>query len=264
MLHANSRTASRNVFKVTTRTSNGPLVVAFPPTPSSTHTIRSVDGGPYPDPHTSDHDPSNAQRTSELTSIASSKATKNSSILPEGSGSGDEKDSGSDQTTFSSPGKNFISASPSSSLYWPILRFDGHTTHGPVYVDLPPTFEGHFALRTSNKHQPRVVLKNRDVSDKGTENIDGVNLVREVADEVLEGGEVIRGTMRLVPAGSKKSQLNENDSKVVDTPLQSRDDGQSPVFNVPSGKDKTEDGTASVPVAWANVWTTKDRVELWI
>ena len=109
-----------------------------------------------------------------------------------------------------------------------------------------------------------MVLKNRNESDKGTENIDGVNLVREVTDEVLEGGEVIKGTTRLVPAGSAESQLNENDSKVVDTPLESRDDGQSPVLNVPSGKDKTEDGTPSVPVAWANVWTTKDRVELWI
>jgi hypothetical protein len=255
MLHADSR----NVFKVTTRTSKGPLVVSFPPTPPSTHTVRSVDSS-YLGPRTSGHDPSNPRRSSEVTLIASSKTAENSPPFLEGSGSDSEKDTGSDPK--SSPRKNLNSASSSSS--WPILRFDGHTTHGPVHVDLPPTFEGHFALRTSDGHQPRVALKERDGSDRSTENIDGADLVREVTNEVLEGGEVIRGTTWLVPVGPQKSEPNEEDSKDVESSSENENEEQSPGLSVPSSVGKTGAGIVDVPVAWANLWTTSDRVELWV
>lgn len=268
ILHADPRTPSQNVFKVTTRTSNGPLVVVFPPTPPSTHTTRSVDN-PYLDPHSSDHDPSNARPQSELTSIVSSRTANNSSILPEGSGSGSggEKDAEPDSTVLASSGKGFIStssfSSPHSPSSWPILRFDGQTTHGPIYVDLPPTFEGHFALRTSNRHQPHFVIKKTtDGSDELTENIDGVDLVREVTDEIFEGGEVIKGTTRLVPVGSKESESSGKDSADVD--MSPDDEGQSPTPSVPSNKGKLEAGGVSLPVAWANLWTTNHRVELWV
>ena len=264
MLHADSRAFSRNVFKVTARTSKGPLVVVFPPIPPSTHTTGSVDSS-YLDPHASGHDPSNARRPSELTSIVSSKTAKNSLTPLEGSGSGGEGDSGSDPEFLASPGKSLISTSPSSSLSsWPILRFDGHTTHGPAYVDLPSTFEGHFTLRASDRHRPRVVVKKRDRSDRGTEKIDGVDLVREVTNEVLEGGEVIKGAMRLAPAGPKKSELSEKDPEDVHARLENENEEQSPGPGAPLGTSKTGDGIIGVPVAWANVWTTNDRVELWV
>ena len=254
------------MFKVTTRTSNGPLVVVFPPTPSSTHATRSVDE-PYLDPHASEHDPSSARPQSELTSIVSSRSGKNSSILPESSGSDGEKDAESDSAVLASSGKGFIStssfSSPHSSSSWPILRFDGQTTHGPIYVDLPPTFEGHFALRTSDRHQPRVVVKKTtDGSNNITENIDGMDLVREVTDEVLEGGEVVKGTTRLVPVGSNESESSGKDSTDVGMPPD--DEGQSPTPSVPPSNGKPEDVIFGLPVAWANLWTTNHRVELWI
>ena len=221
---------------------------------------------PYLDSHTSDHDPSNALPRSELTSIVSSRTAKNSSTLPEASDSGGKQDSESDSTVLTSSGKDFISASsfsPRSPSSWPILRFDGQTTHGPVYVDLPPTFEGYFALRTSDRHQPRLVVKKTTTRpDNVTEHIDGVDLVREVTDEVLEGGEVMKGTIRLVPAGSKESEPSEKDS--TDIGISPEDGEQSPTPSVPANKDKLEDGTFSIPVAWANLWTTNHRVELWV
>lgn len=263
ILHADSRTPAQNVFKVTTRTTNGPLVVVFPPTLPSTHTTRSVDS-PYLDSHTSDHDPSNARPRSELTSIVSSRTAKNSSTLPEGSDSG-SKDAESDSTVLTSSGKGFVSTStfsPRSPSSWPILRFDGQTTHGPVYVDLPPTFEGYFALRTSDRHQPRLVVKKTtDGPNNVTEHIDGVDLIREVTDEVLEGGEVMKGTIRLVPAGSKSEPSGKDPTDIGISP---EDEGQSPTPSVPSNKGKLEDGTFSIPIAWANLWTTNHRVELWV
>lgn len=218
---------------------------------------------PYLDSHTSDHDPSNARPQSELTSIVSSRTAKNSSTLPEGSDSGGKKDIKSDSTIPASSGKDFTltsSFSPRSPSSWPILRFDGQTTHGPVYVDLPPTFEGYFALRTSDGHQPRLVVKKAtDGLRNVTENIDGTDLVREVTDEVMEGGKVIKGTIRLVPAGSRESEPRGKDS--TDIGISPEDEGQSPTPNVPSDRD---DGTFSIPVAWANLWTTNHRVELWV
>jgi hypothetical protein len=109
-----------------------------------------------------------------------------------------------------------------------------------------------------------VVVKERDGSDRSTENIDGADLVREVTNEVLEGGEVIRGTMRLVPAGPKKSESSEKDPKDVDASLEDENEEQSPGFGVPSSMGKTGAGIVDVPVAWANLWTTSDRVELWV
>lgn len=275
ILNADPRTPAQNVFKVTARTSNGPLIVIFPPTPSHTpsrsHAVRSVDDS-YLDLHALEHDPSNAQPQSEL---ALPKPVENASIFLEDSGSGGEKDARSDSPVLASPGRSFISTSSFSpsrpsrsssfpSSPWPILRFDGYTMHGPAYVDLPPTFEGHFTLRTSNRHRPRVIVR-RGGFDKGTENIDGVDLVREITDEVSEGGEVVKGTMRLVRAEHKKPKSSESDSMDIDAPPEeSEDEGQSPTPRVPSDKGKAEDGTAGVPVAWANVWTTNDRVELWI
>ena len=263
ILHADSRTPAQNVFKVTTRTTNGPLVVVFPPTLPSTPSPRSVDS-PYLDSHTSDHDPSNARPRSELTSIVSSMTAKNSSALPEGSNSGGEKDVKSDSTILASPEKDFIltsSFSPRSPSSWPILRFDGQTTHGPIYVDLPPTFEGYYALRTSDRHQPRLVVKKAaDGFNNVTEKIDGVGLVREVTDEVSEGGEVIKGTIRLVPVESRESESSGKDS--TDVGISPEDEAQTP--SVPSNKGKLEDGTFSIPVAWANLWTTNHRVELWV
>jgi len=265
VLHADSRTPAQNVFKVTTRTTNGPLVVVFPPTLSSTHTTRDVDS-PYLDSHASDHDPSNARPQSELTSIVSSRTAKNSSTLPEGSDSGGKKDAKSDSTVLVPSGEDFILASsfsPRSTSSWPILRFDGQTTHGPVYVDLPPTFEGYYALRTSDRHQPRLVIKKATGGFHNvTENIDGADLVREVTDEVLEGGEVMKGTIRLVPAGSRESESSGKES--TDIGISPEDEGQSPTPSVPSDKGKLEDGTFSIPVAWANLWTTSHRVELWV
>jgi len=76
-------------------------------------------------------------------------------------------------------------------------------------------------------------------------------MVREVIDEVLEGGEVIKGTVRLAPTRSKK-------------PKSSDGEGQKPISAVPWNKDKSRGETASIPVAWSNVWTTNDRVELWV
>ena len=99
----------------------------------------------------------------------------------------------------------------------------------------------------------------------GPENINGADLVREVIDEVLEGGEVVKGTMRLVPAGSKRSESNEKDSMDTDTSSgEIEHEGQSPIPRSPSNKGKAKGGTVNVPVAWANLWTTNDRVELWI
>ena len=264
ILHADSRTPAQNVFKVTTRTTNGPLVVVFPPSLPSTHTARSVDS-PYLDSHTSDHDPSNARPQSELTSMVSSRTAKNSSTLPEGSDSDDKKGAKSDSTVLASSGKDFIltsSFSPRSPSSWPILRFDGQTTHGPVYVDLPPTFEGYYALRTSDRHQPRLVVKKAtDGFNNITETIDGADLVREVTDEVSNGGEVIKGTIRLVPAGSRESESSGKDS--TDIGISPEDEGQSPTPSVPSNKGKLEDGPY-IPVAWANLWTTNHRIELWV
>jgi len=265
MLHADPRTPTKNVFKVTTTTSKGPLVVVFPLIPLSTHAVRSVDS-PHLDPHVSDHDPANSRPMSELTSITSSKTAKNSTIVPEGSGPTGDQGPGSDSEVLVSSKKNSLSTSPPSSFHSssfsspsrPILRFDGRTTHGPVYVDLPQTFEGHFALRTSNRRQPRVIVKGRDGSIEGP---NGEELVREVTDKVLESGEVIRGTMRLIPAGPRRSKSSEKDSTDVDEP---HEEGQSSMHDVPSNKGKTEDGTMSIPPAWANVWTTNDRVELWV
>lgn len=264
MLHPDSRTPTQNIFKVTARTSNGPLIVVFPPTPPSTHTIRAEDI-PYLDPHISEHDPSNAQPKSELTSAVSSRTAKNSSILTESSGSGGEHDPESLSTILASPGKGFVSTSSfsfsRSSPLRPILRFDGQTSHGPAFVELPPTFEGYFALRTSNRHQPRVVAKRREGSNKATEDDSGPDLVREVTDELLEGGEVVKGTIRLVPAESNESKSSEKHPADTNaSPKGNGDEGQSPTPSIPSN----EDGTVNIPVAWANVWTTDDRIELWV
>ena len=261
MLHT-AQTPTRNVFKVTTKTSKGPLVVVFPPTPPSIHAVRSADT-PYPGSYTSEHGPSDVPPQSEPASSISSKVTKDHSISP--GGSGGEKDPGPDSAILAPLGESLISTSPLSSFHssppssslWPILRFDGHTTHGPVYVDLPPTFEGHFTLRTSNRHQPRLVFKKRDGSDKGAENIDGVDLVRRVIDAVSGEGEVIKGTIQLVSAGSEKSESSS-------TGFDASSEEQSPTLGVPLSKNRPEDGTVNVPVAWVNVWTTNNRVELWV
>lgn len=92
-----------------------------------------------------------------------------------------------------------------------------------------------------------MIVKKRD----GSDNVGGEDLVREMIDEVLEGGEVIKGTVRLTPTGSKKPKSSEGE-------------GQTPIPGIPSNKDKTGGGTAGVPVAWSNVWTMNDRVELWV
>ena len=93
-----------------------------------------------------------------------------------------------------------------------------------------------------------------------------MDLVREVTNEVLESGEVIRGTMRLAPARSKKSESSEKDSKNVLAGLENENEENSPGLGVPSGTSKTgDDGIVpGVPVAWANVWATNNRVELWV
>ena len=108
-----------------------------------------------------------------------------------------------------------------------------------------------------------MVVKKRDWSDRGTENFYGVDLVREVTNEILEGGEVIRGTMRLAPDGPKKSESREKDSKDILVGLENENEENSPGLGVPSGMGKTgDDAIVGVPVAWANVWTTNGRVEL--
>ena len=182
----------------------------------------------------------------------------------------DGEDTGSDPQVSASE-EGFIStsspsssrSSSSSSSSWPILRFDGYTTYGPVYVDLPPTFVGHFTLRTSNRHQPRVYTK-RGGSDEDPENTDGMGLVREITSEVLEGGEVIKGAVRLVPAGSKKLKSSEKDLMGIDASSESEGEGLPQTPGVLSSKSITTDGTVDVPIAWANVWTTNDHVELWV
>jgi len=103
-----------------------------------------------------------------------------------------------------------------------------------------------------------VIVKEGDKTNKSA---DGTGLAREVVDEVLEGGELIRGTIRLAPAGSRKSKSGEGESADLDG---SSEEGQSPILDAPSSEDKTEAGTVSIPPAWANVWTTNDRVELWV
>jgi len=99
------------------------------------------------------------------------------------------------------------------------------------------------------------VKRPTDGSNVTIENIDGVDLVREVTAEVLEGGDVIKGIMRLVPAGSDEP---------TDVRMSPGDEGQLPTPNVPSSGGKLDDGALSVPVAWANLWTTNHRVELWV
>jgi len=102
------------------------------------------------------------------------------------------------------------------------------------------------------------VIVRKDTPAKGT---GGTEMVGEVTDKVLEGGEVIKGTMRLVPTGPTKSRSNERSPIDVDG---SSSEGQSPTPSVPSNKGETEDGTVTLPPAWANVWTTNDHVELWV
>jgi len=98
------------------------------------------------------------------------------------------------------------------------------------------------------------------VSGDVTENVDGVYLVREVTDVVLEGGELHKGTTRLVPVGSKESESSGRDSTSVGA--LSDDEGQSPTPNAPPSGGELEDGPFGLPVAWANLWTTNHRVEM--
>ena len=107
-----------------------------------------------------------------------------------------------------------------------------------------------------------MIVNKGDGSDKATESTDGAGLVREVIDEVSEGGEVVKGTIRLVPV-IPKNPVSSEDATVADaSSKESGDGGQSSIPDIPSSK--TKGGTAHVPNGWANVWTTNDRVELWV
>ena len=105
----------------------------------------------------------------------------------------------------------------------------------------------------------------RGGSDEDPENTDGAGLVREITSEVLEGGEVIKGAVRLVPAGSKKLKSSEKDLMGIDaSSKESEGEGLPQTPDVLSSKSRTTDETVDVPIAWANVWTTNDHVELWV